>query len=491
MTRSTWAAIELFAQDAGLERPDEIVGRTDHELGWRDQADLYRTDDREVMASGVPKIGYEEPQTTPNGRRIWLRTSKIPLRNADGEIVGVLGTYEDITASKDAEEERRHLEANVLHAQKLESLGILAGGIAHDFNNLLVAVLGHADLALAETPPHAPGRQHLEEIRKAAVRASELTNQMLAYSGRGRFRVQRLDLSAVVDEISHLLLASIPKKTILHCELADDLPAVEADVAQINQVVMNLVTNAAESFEDGGTITLRTGRLVAGPAEYMDATTHESLPAGDYVFLEVRDDGCGMSDETRQRLFEPFFTTKFQGRGLGLAAVMGIVHGHGGLIEVVSAPDQGSTFRVLLPADLSRRAADEDVDTADRAQAPFHGTVLLVDDEETVRRTVGKMLEYEGFDVLVARDGIEALRVFNERRREIRLVLLDITMPRMDGLEAFRELRAIDPNVRVLLASGFDEQEATRQLEDPGQAGFIKKPFTRDALRARLGKVLA
>ncbi len=482
---------QLFAQDAGVDGPADLVGKTDHDMGWSEQAELYRADDFAVMESGEGKIGYEEPQTTPTGERIWLRTSKIPLHNHQGEVVGVLGTYEDITISKKAEEDRRQFEASVLHAQKLESLGILAGGIAHDFNNLLVAVLGHADLALEEMASDAGGKSHLQEIRTAAKRARDLTNQMLAYSGKGRFVVRRLDLSHVVEEMSQLLEASIPKKVGLHRKLAGDLPAVEVDVAQIRQVVMNLVTNAAESMEAGGRITLRTDRHEVTEANLADMTGRDYVPAGHYVVLEVVDDGCGMDGDTHARLFEPFFTTKFQGRGLGLAAVLGIVRGHGGTIEVETELDRGSTFRVLLPADQSGEPVLEPTEPKHQASGPLTGTVLVVDDEESVRRVAGSMLEHEGFDVVSAADGVEALSIYRERRHEIRIVLLDMTMPRMDGEETFRELRALDPDVRVILTSGYNEQDATSRFVGAGLAGFIQKPFTLDDLRTRLREALA
>jgi two-component system, cell cycle sensor histidine kinase and response regulator CckA len=485
---------QLFATDAGLASPEAIVGKRDSDLGWREQSELYRADDLAVMTSGQPKLGYEEPQTTPDGGRIWLRTSKVPLRSLAGEIVGILGTYEDITASKKAEEEQRRLEAQIQHAQKLESLGILAGGIAHDFNNLLVAVLGHADLALASLPQTTPAQHHLEEIRRAAQRASELANQMLAYSGKGRFVVRRLQLNDVVGEMGQLLQAAIPKKVRLHYDLANGLGVVEVDAAQIRQVVMNLVTNAAEAIGDHpGTITLAT-RMQHVDAAYLQRTSvTQSLPEGEYIFLEVSDNGCGMDAITRERMFEPFFTTKFRGRGLGLAAVLGIVRGHGGTITVFSEPGQGSCFKVLLPARRGEAptAQPQPVKAAATA-APLRGTVLLVDDEEIVREAAGQMLEHLGFTVLVAVDGAEALGVFRRCREEIRLVLLDMTMPLMDGQETFRELRSLAPDVRVLLASGYNEQDATSHFVgvDKGLAGFIQKPFALVDLEAKIREIL-
>jgi two-component system cell cycle sensor histidine kinase/response regulator CckA len=482
---------QLFATDAGLPNAEAIVGKLDSDLGWHDQSGLYRADDLAVMTSGQPKLGYEEPQTTPDGGRIWLRTSKIPLRSLTGETVGVLGTYEDITKSKKAEEEQRRLEAEIQYAQKLESLGILAGGIAHDFNNLLVAVLGYADLALASLSQATPAYQHVEEIQTAARRARELTNQMLAYSGKGRFVVRRLQINEVIREMGQLLQASIPKKVQLRYELTTDPSSVDVDVAQIRQVVMNLVTNAAEAIGDGsGAITLATRWQHVDEAYLRRTGVNETLPEGEYVFVEVSDNGCGMDNATRERIFEPFFTTKFQGRGLGLAAVLGIVRGHGGAIVVYSEPGKGSCFKLLLPAAQGQLPAEAEPARPATATAPLAGTVLVVDDERVVREAAGMMLEHLGFEVQVAADGAEALDAFRKHRGEIRLVLLDMTMPRMDGEETFRELRRLAPDVRVILASGYNEMDATSRFVGRGLAGFIQKPFTMAELEAKIRESL-
>jgi two-component system cell cycle sensor histidine kinase/response regulator CckA len=482
----------LFANDAGLESPDQLIGRTDHMMGWADQAELYRADDAAVVSSGQPKIGYEEPQTTPDGKQIWLRTSKIPLQEPNGEIIGVLGTYEDITGTKTAEAEQRRLEAQVQHAQKLKSLGILAGGIAHDFNNLLVAVLGNADLALMQLPQSVSGYQNVQEIKTAAMRARELTNQMLAYSGKGRFVVRSLQLGDVVREMGQLLEAAIPKKVSLRYDLAAKLPPVEVDAAQIRQVVMNLVTNAAEAMGDqGGRITLASGQQLADEAYLKTSYLHQDLPAGDYVFIEVSDDGCGMDPDTRERLFEPFFTTKFQGRGLGLAAVLGIVNGHRGTIKVHSEPGHGSSLKVLLPVGDGTAPQPAPVLQGETdPPAPLGGTVLVVDDEEHVLNVADAMLRTFGLGVLTAADGAAALDVYRENRDKIDVVLLDMTMPRLDGAETFRQLRTLNPNLKVILTSGYNEQDATSSFVGKGLAGFIQKPFMLRDLEAMLRRTL-
>jgi PAS domain S-box-containing protein len=480
----------LFARDAGREKPEDLIGEDDFAMGWRNEAELYRADDRAVMESGEARVNYEEPQTTPDGKQIWLRTSKLPLRDADGEVIGVLGTYEDITAEKKAEERERRLEAQFQHAQKLESLGVLAGGIAHDFNNLLTGVLGHANLALAGMESDTPFRINLEGIRKAANRAADLCRQMLAYSGKGRFRVEPIDLSEVVREMGEILDVSVSKKASLRFDLADDLPAIEGDPAQVRQIVLNLITNASEAIGDQvGVIAVRTS-LDEYDADYL-AQTHvdDRLPAGEYVTLEVTDSGCGMDVEAHQRLFEPFFTTKFTGRGLGLAAVLGIVRSHRGAIDVRSAPGRGTRFRVLIPPG-TRIATRGDVEEEPRELWSGSGTVLVVDDEEIVIDIARATLETAGLNVLTASDGIEALEVLDRQLPEIDCVLLDLTMPRMDGEEAFKEIREMDPNLPIVLTSGYNEQEVTQRFVGQDLAGFVQKPFELDMLLRAVGEAI-
>ena len=486
-----------FAEDAGLESPEQIIGRTDFELRWAEQARLYTDDDRQVMESGVAKIAYEEPQTHAEGKRIWLRTSKIPLRDTEGEIVGVLGAYEEITAAKRAEDERRMLEQQLQHAQKLESLGLLAGGIAHDFNNLLMAILGNADLAIDDLPLGSRSHRNLKEIETAAKRAAELCNQMLAYSGKGRFVIEFLDINRVIEETTHLLEVTIPKKAVLRFDLAEELPSIEGDAAQVRQICMNLVTNASEAVgEEGGRISIRTHCIDASRADLTDTYLNEGLPTGRYVVLEVEDDGAGMDPETRERIFDPFFTTKFTGRGLGMAAVLGIVRGHKGAIKFQSEPGEGTTFQVLFPA-RSEPADAARQDEADTEAWRGSGTVLIVDDEEVVLEVGRQMLERLGFRVLTAPDGRAAVEVFRQRTwhakepaEQIVCVLLDLTMPQMDGGETYLELRRIRPDVPVILSSGYNQQEVSQRFAGKGLAGFLQKPYQGSTLRRELRRVL-
>ena len=419
-----------------------------------------------------------------DGHWVWiLSRGKVTERAADGTPIRACGTHLDMTERKQADEQRRKLEAQVQHAQKLESLGVLAGGIAHDFNNLLVAILGNADLALTETSRATAVWPFLEEIRTAAKRASELTNQMLAYSGKGRFVVETLNLNEVVQEMGRLLEVTIPKKVVLRYDLTESLPCVEVDATQIRQVVMNLVTNGADAMTDqSGVITIATGLVEADRGYLAGSFLDEQLPDGYYVSLEVSDTGCGMDAETQSRLFDPFFTTKTAGRGLGMAAVLGIVRGHHGTVRVYSEEGRGSTFKILLPA-------SKDIDSPEAEEAPATAamgprTILVVDDEESVRMLAKRMLNKLGHEVALACDGVEALDEFERGPEGIDLVVLDMTMPRMDGQETFRRLRAVNPEVRVVLSSGYNEQDATNRFAGKGLAGFIQKPYTLEELAA-------
>ncbi len=473
----------------GARKVEEIIGKTDADLLPAELAATYQADDRRVMESGELLFNREEPFVAPDGERRWMLTTKAPWRDSDGKVIGLFGISRDITQRRQRDEERLNMERKFQETQKLESLGVLAGGIAHDFNNLLTGILGNTSLARMDLPPESPVQPYLEQIEVSSQRAADLCRQMLAYSGKGRFVIQRLDLSALVQETTHLLSLSISKKSVLHFKLADDLPPVMGDATELRQIVMNLVMNASEAIgERSGNITIRTGTLEA-TAEYLARLAGAGSAApGRHVVLEVTDDGCGMTPEVQARIFDPFFTTKFTGRGLGLAAVLGIVRGHKGALEVTSIVGKGTTFRLLLPAatPLPREATTVRTPRQWRAS----GTVLVVDDEGPVRAVAARMLRSIGFDVLVADDGIQALDAFRAHSRNITVVLMDLTMPRMDGEEAFRELRKLNGAIPILLMSGFSEPAAAGRFVGKGLSGFLQKPFTQSQLREKLAALL-
>jgi len=409
---------------------------------------------------------------------------------ATGRPNGVVAVIHDITARKEAEREQRQLTEQMQHAQKLESLGVMAGGIAHDFNNLLMGILGNAGLALIELPPESPARQSLEQIELTAQRAAELTRQMLAYSGKGQLEVRPINLTKVVGEMAHLLEVSISKKAVLRFDFDPDVPAVKGDATQLRQVIMNLITNASDALgEAGGTILLRTSLCHADAQMLKQTYLADDLPEGDYVSVEVQDSGCGMDAATVDRIFEPFYTTKFTGRGLGLAAVLGIVRGHGGAIRVDSEPGRGTRFEILLPT-TTGVAAETTTSLTPDSSWEGHGTILVIDDERAVLDVVGRSLEQFGFGVYKAVDGIEGLEVYDAHADEIALVVLDLTMPRMDGVETLHELHQRKPDLPVVLSSGYSEQEAVQRFAGEGLAGFLQKPYGPRALVEKVRRSL-
>ena len=412
------------------------------------------------------------------------------LRLPSSQAKLVRGSVTDIRPRKQAEKERHELEAQVQHSQKLESLGVLAGGIAHDFNNLLTPILGHSDLALSKLAPTSPALEHIEYIQKASLGAAELCQQMLAYSGRGQFVVRSFSLSSVVKEMGHLLQTVIPKNVAVEFNLAEDLPPIEADSSQIQQVFLNLVTNAADAIgEENGFISITTGTLEVSDDYAYQAIWDESLDLGLYTYVEVTDNGCGMDDETRSRIFEPFFTTKETGRGLGLAAVLGIVRAHHGTIKIYSEVGRGSTFKVLLPCtEKSEEPLEQNLPSPTDWRGS--GTVLVIDDEKAVRIVAARMLESKGFQVLTAEDGVEALEVFQKNRDRIRAVLLDLSMPQMGGEEVFRELRKLQPGIPVIMSSGYNEKDVTRKFVGKDLTGFVQKPYRQADLMGILRRIL-
>lgn len=411
-------------------------------------------------------------------------------RDANGKAIRLSGTNTDLTERRRAALERETFERKLQETQKLESLGVLAGGIAHDFNNLLTGVLGNASLAMHEVSVSSNAYTYLTEINEAASRAAELCRQMLAYSGRGRFVVSRTLINPVIEQTAQLLQLSVSKNAVVRFELGTALPPVEVDVTQVRQALMNLVVNASEAQgESGGVITVTTGITNVDAAYLNSAQLAAPIDPGEYVHIEVTDTGIGMSPEVRARIFEPFYSTKFTGRGLGLAAVLGIVRGHNGSLKVYSEAQRGSTFKLLFPS--MRGELDDSNTTAPAAPWKGSGTILVVDDESAVRRTVSRMLELMGFTTLQAADGEEGIAIFREMGADVSLVMLDLTMPRMDGEQTFAELRRIDPNVRVVLMSGFNQQEAIARFTGKGLASFVQKPFSLDSLRVCVQRVFA
>jgi signal transduction histidine kinase/CheY-like chemotaxis protein len=437
-----------------------------------------------------------------------------PIFDAQSEVLGTFAIYHQEPGAFDDEElallrevsglatlviesERRDAalrasEEVVRQMQKLDSLGLLAGGIAHDFNNLLATMLGNLNLAERKLNVVSPAMPYLKTLEGTVLRASELTKQMLAYSGRGRFVIKGVDLSQLVLEVTHLLSVALPKSVALRFSLAPDLPIVEADVAQLQQVVMNLVTNAAEAIGDrDGTVSVTTGVVDTDGAYDVNTFGGHPLKPGRYVTLEVADTGSGIDPAILPKIFDPFFTTKRSGRGLGLCAMIGILRGHHAGLNIYSEPGKGSSFRVYFPA--GAREVDPAPPLSERTAPRSRpgGIALVVDDESSLRRVLAQMLSEQGFEVLEAANGLDAVALVKEHRSAIALVLMDMTMPKMNGEEAFRAIRTLEPKLPVILCSGYNEQEATQRFLGKGLAGFLQKPFGQAALENAVRAALA
>ena len=399
----------------------------------------------------------------------------------------------DLTERKQVEEDRLRLERKLLESQKLESLGVLAGGIAHDFNNMLMTILGNASLTLLDLPAGSPSYQHVRAVETAARRAADLTQQLLAYSGRSAVLQDAVSLNELTREMADLLQVSIGKSVNLEFQFDPGLPAVHADATQIRQVVMNLIVNASEAIgSERGDIILRTSRQRLGTDDLSRLRVGQGLDEGDYVLLEVRDTGAGMDEGTLGRLFDPFFTTKFAGRGLGLAATLGIVKAHRGGLQVTTEKDGGSCFQVYLPVFSEKEAAARKARVKPPVQASLGqtagGPVAIIDDEADVRSATRELLERMGYDVILFESGAALLQYLRDHRKEPLPVfaLLDMTMPDWSGPETFKALRNECPDLPVILMSGYAEEDALGQFGTHRPAGFLQKPFGMDQLRAAI-----
>lgn len=476
--------IDYINRDVDARPRQQVIGAHISEYMPTRSVETFQSALEEVFA-GTDEARFEIQSVNREGRPTWFQVVLSPIYSED-RVVAAAAIGRDVTEIRAARRKELQLRAQMEHAQKLESLGVLAGGIAHDFNNLLTGVLGNASLALMSLPPSAPGRSELEAIEAASQRAADLCRQMLAYAGKGRFVVRPLDLSELVRDMVSLLRVSISKRATLKLDCAEGMPAVEGDATQLHQVLMNLVINASDAFGDqDGVITVATGVMECDPAYLQGTFVDDELPAGTFAFLEVSDNGRGMDAATKSKIFDPFFSTKRLGRGLGMAAVLGIVRGHRGAIKVYSEVGKGTSVKVLFPA--SDRDAEALGPRASEIGKTGGGTILVVDDERVVRRMAKAMLERNGYSVVIAENGTEALQRFKQDPFGIDAVLLDLTMPGMSGEQVFREMRRIHPDVSVVLTSGYSEQDVTDRFAGKRLAGFLQKPYRAH----RLAEVIA
>ncbi len=454
---------------------------------------------RYFIAKDGELIEHEYRMRHKNGKWKWVHSKElIFLRQEDQKPRLIFGVNSNITERKAREQNKLDFEKKILHTQKLESLGVLAGGIAHDFNNILMAILGYADLAISAVGPHSPATEYLNGIMQSSRKAAEMIKQILAYSGKGKFTLEKIDLNALLMDTAQMFSISISKMAILKFNYSTEPVIMEGDPSQIRQIIMNLAINASEAFsEKSGVIEISTGQMYCDQ-KYIEetgfaklVTRNHPLETGTYIYLDVTDSGCGMSPKTMQRIFDPFFSTKFTGRGLGLSAVLGITNGHNGMVKILSKEGHGTTFKILFPLS-SQEAKLEEIkkNPAPVESWEAQGAILIADDEESVRSIGSHMLKKLGYEVLTARDGNEAVEVFEKHVGEIAGVLLDLTMPHKDGSQVFQEIRKLKPDVRVILCSGYNEEEATQQFIGQGLAGFLQKPYASAELATKIREVL-
>lgn len=476
-----------FAQDAGVMHPSDLIGKDDFQLGWKEQAERYRDDDRQVIESGVSKISFEEPQTTPGGHQIWLRTSKVPLRNEKNNIIGVLGIYEDITGWKQAWEEKAQLELQLQQAQKMESIGHLAGGVAHDFNNMLGVIIGHVELALMKAQPTSPIISDLKDIQSAAQRSADLTRQLLTFARKQIISPKVLDLNHTVAGMLKMLQRLIGENIHLSWNPATNLWPVKIDPSQLDQILANLCVNARDAIDGIGKITIESRNNSV--SESRQKSSPDTLP-GDYVRLSVSDDGHGIDKDILPQIFEPFFTTKEfgQGTGLGLSMVFGAIKQNEGFIEVSSEPGQGTTFHIFLP-----RQQTSATQYPGAAELPLHRgteTVLLVEDDQMLLDLVKTMLQISGYTVLPASTIDLAISLAKEHSEQIHLLISDLIMPEMNGRELWDILQVIRPEMKVIFMSGYTADIIAKQGIIEEGIEFLQKPVSFNTLLSKVGEVL-
>ncbi len=416
---------------------------------------------------------------TPTGTfRHFLSRGKISEYNEKGDPIRVSGSVTDITELKESEEKRLKLEQKMQQAQKLESLGILAGGIAHDFNNLLMGVLGNTDIMLYQLPKDSPFKNKLTDIKKAAKRACELTNQILAYSGRGKFIIEPININKLVQEMSSFLTASISKRINLLYFFHKDLPLIKGDATQFRQVIMNIIINASESIgKDNGQIKITTDVVEADDKLIEKMTVNNDIQPGKYISLEISDTGCGMDESSIKQIFDPFFTTKFTGRGLGLAAVLGIINGHKGALTLTSKKGSGTSFTIYLPISETAEIPLPKSEPQNLINNKKHLKILIIDDEDYIRTVTTRMLEIAGYESFTAKDGKTGITIFKKENPALSCVILDLTMPEMDGQEVLEKLKLINPEVPVIISSGYSPEEVTLRFKKEEISGFLQKPY--------------
>lgn len=470
------------------EGPEDVIGTSVFDYIHADDHKQVSDRIRQMSETGRPASVEEVRLIRRDGDEITVKLQGGPVV-VDGKSA-FLVTAEDTSERRQLDQEHNELKAQLEHAQRLESLGVLAGGIAHDFNNLLAAIMGNAELARDMIGGESPADAYIENIVGTCDHAAELCKQMLAYAGKGSYELEVLDINEMVRSMGKLIRASVGDNIVLKIKLDPRLPGVEGDLAQIQQLILNFIVNSADAIgTETGEIKLSSGARYM-QREALDKLYHGAeLPEGEYVVIEVRDNGIGMDPATQAKIFDPFFTTKVTGSGLGLSAVLGIVQGHHGAIQLFSAPGKGTAFRVYLPS-TDQSVKEQMVTTVEVEAWRGAGSVLVVDDDLRVRSVAASFVEKLDFDVLTADDGREGVEQFRKHHDKLKAVLLDMTMPVMGGAEAMLGMREIDKTVPIILVSGYSEVEAGKLIAGDRPDGFLQKPFKAKALKSVLYEVM-
>jgi PAS domain S-box-containing protein len=466
----------LFAEDAGFEVPEELIGLDDYSMSWKDQADKYRRDDFEIMASGKPKLHDEELQTTLDGKQTWFSTTKVPLRDADGAIIGVLGTHEDITHRKLAEEE-------IVKSNKFESLGFLSGAIAHDFNNILMTIMGNISFAKALLSPTDKACERLIVAEESVLKAKDLTQQVFSFAKGGAPVKESISVVNLIKSYSRSTLNGT--KSTCALTTPDNLWNIEADAGQIGQVVTNILINGDHAMQNGGTISVTCENAVV--------TEEDAIPLknGNYVKITIKDQGKGIPKEDLSKVFDPYVTTRKTGRGLGLASAYSIMKKHGGHITVGSTPGSGACFTLFLPASFSH-VSNHKVEYAELKSG--RGKILVMDDDNLLLNVLGTMLETLGYKAEFALEGQQAIDKYAEAQQSgapFDAVVMDLVIPGgMGGREAMERLLAIDPQAKVIVSSGYSNNSVMSDYKNYGFSGVIKKPYRATELSRLIQQVL-
>ncbi len=459
-------------------RVEEVVNRRLQDL-LRPEGQSFEFERVRAILQKAGRWRGELQHRREDGQVLWVSATLSVNRNEAGEAVGIVGVYRDVT-------EQKRLEEQLIQAQKMESLGTLAGGIAHDFNNILGSIIGYLGLIKEDLPPDAALRQYFEVVERSALRASELTRQLLGFARRGKFTVQRVQLRTLCEEVLSLFRSALHERVAVRTHFPEGLPEVEGDPTQLQQVILNLCMNAKDAMPQGGVLELALSEVLAD-----DPTSPESPDIRPYVVLSVRDTGVGMDEYVKSRIFEPFFTTKEPGKGtgLGMAMVYGIVRNHGGFIDIQSEAGKGTTVQVYLPVPAESQPQPQEEVAAGVAEGAGE-LILVVDDEEPLCNLLRDVLTRRGYRVLVARSGEEAVELYQQWRDEVDLVILDMIMPGMSGQETFEAILSLNPKARVLLSSGYTQEGAAGEILRKGAKGFLQKPYLVTELTAKVREVL-